>query len=165
MIHLILFYLFYLVLIVFAYSSMKSHVEFQEAHKLLQPADKAFKELAVEFAEYQVDLEYFCLWFRHYFYVWLRLLVDFSCELIWWLAWYGSVKYNYFFMLQVCVDVFVTTQTYVDIASISVIPRTTGGQVNVNYYGSVVEVNDWSISLVGFYLKWIDQIFAVRMNK
>jgi len=77
----------------------------------------------------------------------------------------GSVKYNYFVMLQVCVDVFVTTQTYVDIASISVIPRTTGGQVNVNYYGSVVEVNDWSISLVGFYLKWIDQIFAVRMNK
>ncbi|KAH1190561.1 Protein transport protein Sec24-like [Glycine max] len=53
----------------------------KEAHKLLQPADKAFKELAVEFAEYQV-----------------------------------------------CVDVFVTTQTYVDIASISAIPRTTGGQ-------------------------------------
>ncbi|OIW06786.1 hypothetical protein TanjilG_11511 [Lupinus angustifolius] len=54
----------------------------KEANKLLQPADKAFMELAVEFAEYQV-----------------------------------------------CVDVFVTTQTYVDIASISVIPRTTGGQV------------------------------------
>ena len=32
-------------------------VEFQEAHKLLQPADKAFKELAVEFAEYQVNLD------------------------------------------------------------------------------------------------------------
>uniref|UniRef100_A0A1D1Z3K7 Protein transport protein Sec24-like At4g32640 n=1 Tax=Anthurium amnicola TaxID=1678845 RepID=A0A1D1Z3K7_9ARAE len=30
---------------------------------------------------------------------------------------------------QVCVDVFLTTQTYVDIASISVVPRTTGGQV------------------------------------
>ncbi|XP_020211286.1 protein transport protein Sec24-like At4g32640 [Cajanus cajan] len=58
----------------------------KEAHKLLQPADKAFKELAVEFAEYQV-----------------------------------------------CVDVFVTTQTYVDIASISVIPRTTGGQVYYYY--------------------------------
>nr|XP_025617227.1 protein transport protein Sec24-like CEF [Arachis hypogaea] len=58
----------------------------KEAHKLLQPADKAFKELAVEFAEYQV-----------------------------------------------CVDLFVTTQTYVDIASISVIPRTTGGQVYYYY--------------------------------
>ncbi|KAG4907429.1 hypothetical protein AAZX31_20G097600 [Glycine max] len=58
----------------------------KEAHKLLQPADKAFKELAVEFAEYQV-----------------------------------------------CVDVFVTTQTYVDIASISAIPRTTGGQVYYYY--------------------------------
>ncbi|XP_027367987.1 protein transport protein Sec24-like At4g32640 isoform X2 [Abrus precatorius] len=58
----------------------------KEAHKLLQPADKVFKELAVEFAEYQV-----------------------------------------------CVDVFVTTQTYVDIASMSVIPRTTGGQVYYYY--------------------------------
>ncbi|KAJ0762972.1 putative sec23/Sec24, trunk domain, sec23/Sec24, helical domain, Gelsolin-like protein [Helianthus annuus] len=29
---------------------------------------------------------------------------------------------------QVCVDVFLTTQSYVDIASISIIPRTTGGQ-------------------------------------
>lgn len=45
-------------------------------------------------------------------------------------------------MLQVCVDVFVTTQTYVDIASISVIPRTTGGQVYVNFYVSVVEIID-----------------------
>ncbi|XP_058768532.1 protein transport protein SEC24 C-like [Vicia villosa] len=34
---------------------------------------------------------------------------------------------------QVCVDVFVTTQTYVDIASISAIPRTTGGQVYYYY--------------------------------
>lgn len=34
-----------------------------------------------------------------------------------------------FNMFQVCVDVFITTQTYVDIASISVIPKTTGGQV------------------------------------
>ncbi|KAE9618491.1 putative von Willebrand factor, type A, Zinc finger, Sec23/Sec24-type, sec23/Sec24, trunk [Lupinus albus] len=58
----------------------------KEAHKLLQPADKAFMELAVEFAEYQV-----------------------------------------------CVDLFLTTQTYVDIASISVIPRTTGGQVYYYY--------------------------------
>ncbi|CAA7400497.1 unnamed protein product [Spirodela intermedia] len=34
---------------------------------------------------------------------------------------------------QVCVDIFVTTQTYIDIASISVIPRTTGGKV-YQYY-------------------------------
>ncbi|KAG6668921.1 hypothetical protein I3843_01G198300 [Carya illinoinensis] len=34
---------------------------------------------------------------------------------------------------QVCVDIFVTTQTYIDIASISVIPRTTGGQVYYYY--------------------------------
>uniref|UniRef100_A0A5B6ZX03 Uncharacterized protein n=1 Tax=Davidia involucrata TaxID=16924 RepID=A0A5B6ZX03_DAVIN len=34
---------------------------------------------------------------------------------------------------QVCVDVFITTQTYVDIASISIIPRTTGGQVYYYY--------------------------------
>ncbi|KAI8017070.1 Protein transport protein Sec24-like [Camellia lanceoleosa] len=34
---------------------------------------------------------------------------------------------------QVCVDVFITTQSYVDIASISVIPRTTGGQVYYYY--------------------------------
>ncbi|XP_058195522.1 protein transport protein SEC24 C isoform X2 [Rhododendron vialii] len=54
----------------------------KEAHKLLQPADKVLKAMAVELAEYQV-----------------------------------------------CVDVFITTQTYVDIASISVIPRTTGGKV------------------------------------
>ena len=54
------------------------------------------------------------------------------------------------FVLRVCVDVFVTTQTYVDIASISAIPRTTGGQVNMNFYGSVVEVNDLGISLHWF---------------
>uniref|UniRef100_A0A2P2J682 Protein transport protein Sec24C n=1 Tax=Rhizophora mucronata TaxID=61149 RepID=A0A2P2J682_RHIMU len=58
----------------------------KEAHKLLQPADKTLKEMAIEFAEYQV-----------------------------------------------CVDVFITTQSYVDIASISVIPRTTGGQVYYYY--------------------------------
>lgn len=54
----------------------------KEAHKLLQPADKTLKSMAIEFAEYQV-----------------------------------------------CVDIFITTQTYVDIASISVISKTTGGQV------------------------------------
>ena len=43
---------------------------------------------------------------------------------------YGLIVYHY--MFQVCVDVFITTQTYVDIASISVIPRTTGGQVLKN---------------------------------
>ncbi|XVF42124.1 hypothetical protein PTKIN_Ptkin01aG0335000 [Pterospermum kingtungense] len=47
----------------------------KEAHKLLQPADKTLKTMAIEFAE-----------------------------------------------CQVCVDVFMTAQTYVDIASISVIP-------------------------------------------
>lgn len=31
---------------------------------------------------------------------------------------------------QVCVDLFITTQTYVDIASLSVVTRTTGGQVS-----------------------------------
>ncbi|GFS32327.1 hypothetical protein Acr_00g0022030 [Actinidia rufa] len=63
----------------------------KEAHKLLQPADKALKTMAVELAEYQV-----------------------------------------------CVDVFITTQTYVDVASISVIPRTTGGQVYYYYPFSAV---------------------------
>ncbi|KAJ4841124.1 hypothetical protein Tsubulata_003768 [Turnera subulata] len=63
----------------------------KEAHKLLQPADKTLKEMAIEFAEYQV-----------------------------------------------CVDVFITTQSYVDIASISVIPKTTGGQVYYYYPFSAV---------------------------
>ncbi|WOG83090.1 hypothetical protein DCAR_0102264 [Daucus carota subsp. sativus] len=63
----------------------------KEAHKLLQPADKILKTMAIEFAEYQV-----------------------------------------------CVDVFITTQTYIDIASISVIPRTTGGQVYYYYPFSAV---------------------------
>jgi hypothetical protein len=47
--------------IVFAYSSTNFVIEFQEAHKLLQPADKTLKELAVELAEYQVYLAFF--WF------------------------------------------------------------------------------------------------------
>ncbi|KAE8038073.1 hypothetical protein FH972_010617 [Carpinus fangiana] len=58
----------------------------KEAQKLLQPADKTLKTMALQFAKYQV-----------------------------------------------CVDLFITTQTYVDIASISVIPRTTGGQVYYYY--------------------------------
>ncbi|KAF5204290.1 transport protein Sec24-like [Thalictrum thalictroides] len=58
----------------------------KEVQKLLQPADKTLKTMALEFAEYQV-----------------------------------------------CVDIFVTSQTYVDIASISVVPSTTGGQVYYYY--------------------------------
>ncbi|XP_017698115.3 protein transport protein Sec24-like At4g32640 [Phoenix dactylifera] len=78
----------------------------KEAHKLLQPADKTLKTMAIEFAEYQV-----------------------------------------------CVDIFLTTQTFVDIASISVVPRTTGGQVYYYYPFSAVSdtaklYNDlrWNIS-------------------
>ncbi|EPS72258.1 hypothetical protein M569_02500 [Genlisea aurea] len=66
----------------------------KEAHKLLQPADKILKTMAIEFAEYQV-----------------------------------------------CVDLFITTQTYADIASLSVIPRTTGGQV-VYYYHPFSALSD-----------------------
>ncbi|KAJ7560650.1 hypothetical protein O6H91_04G138900 [Diphasiastrum complanatum] len=58
----------------------------KEAQKLLQPADKTLKTMAVDFAEYQV-----------------------------------------------CVDVFLTSQTFVDISSIAVVPRTTGGQVYYYY--------------------------------
>ncbi|XP_048440909.1 protein transport protein Sec24-like At4g32640 [Pyrus x bretschneideri] len=39
---------------------------------------------------------------------------------------------------QVCVDIFVTTQAYIDIASMSVIPRITGGQVYYYYPFSAV---------------------------
>ncbi|GAB2298232.1 Protein transport protein Sec24C [Dionaea muscipula] len=63
----------------------------KEAHKLLQPADKTLKEMAIEFAEHQV-----------------------------------------------CVDLFITSQSYVDIASVSVVPRTTGGQVYYYYPFSAV---------------------------
>ncbi|KAG1370090.1 hypothetical protein COCNU_15G004560 [Cocos nucifera] len=78
----------------------------KEAHKLLQPADKTLKTMAIEFAEYQV-----------------------------------------------CVDIFLTTQTFVDIASISAVPRTTGGQVYYYYPFSALSdtaklYNDlrWNIS-------------------
>lgn len=37
-------------------------------------------------------------------------------------------------MPQVCVDLFITTQAYVDMASISDIPRTTGGQVDIQIF-------------------------------
>ncbi|CAM8891355.1 unnamed protein product [Rhodiola kirilowii] len=63
----------------------------KEAHKLLQPADKTLKTMAIEFAEYQV-----------------------------------------------CVDIFLTTQSYVDISSISVVPKTTGGQVYYYYPFSAI---------------------------
>ncbi|KAK9159454.1 hypothetical protein Syun_005795 [Stephania yunnanensis] len=63
----------------------------KEVQKLLQPADKTLKTMAIEFAEHQV-----------------------------------------------CVDIFITCQTYVDIASISVVPRTTGGQVYYYYPFSAV---------------------------
>ncbi|WOL14443.1 protein transport protein Sec24-like [Canna indica] len=53
----------------------------------------------------------------------------------------------------VCVDVFITTQTFVDIASVSVVPRTTGGQVYYYYPFSALSdpgklYNDlrWNIS-------------------
>ncbi|XP_042386495.1 protein transport protein Sec24-like At4g32640 [Zingiber officinale] len=39
---------------------------------------------------------------------------------------------------QVCVDIFITAQTFVDIASISVVPGTTGGQVYYYYPFSAV---------------------------
>lgn len=32
-------------------------LDFQEAHKLLQPADKTLKAMAIEFAEYQVNFK------------------------------------------------------------------------------------------------------------
>ena len=32
---------------------------FQEAHKLLQPADKTLKTMAIDFAEYQVNFNFF----------------------------------------------------------------------------------------------------------
>eukprot|EP00850_Spirogloea_muscicola_P012018 SM000076S21839 [mRNA] locus=s76:434121:442111:- [translate_table: standard] len=54
----------------------------KEAHKMLSPADKTFKTLAFELAEFQVS-----------------------------------------------VDLFLMTQSFVDIASQAVVPRTTGGQV------------------------------------
>ncbi|XP_039120781.1 protein transport protein Sec24-like At4g32640 isoform X1 [Dioscorea cayenensis subsp. rotundata] len=78
----------------------------KDVHKLLQPADKTFKTMAIEFAEFQV-----------------------------------------------CVDIFLTTQSFVDIASISVVPRTTGGQVYYYYPFSALSdsgklYNDlrWNIS-------------------
>ncbi|XP_008381474.2 protein transport protein Sec24-like At4g32640 [Malus sylvestris] len=74
----------------------------QVAHKLVQPADKTLKTMAVEFAEYQV-----------------------------------------------CVDLFITTQSdsYIDIASVSVIPRTTGGQFYYYYPFSTVSDSQSSTTI------------------
>ncbi|GKD41110.1 transport protein Sec24-like protein, partial [Tanacetum coccineum] len=58
----------------------------KEPHKLLQPAVKTLKTMAIKFAEYQVS-----------------------------------------------VDVFITTQSYVDIASISISPRTTRERTCINH--------------------------------
>lgn len=52
--------------------------------------------------------------------------------------------YGPFMTLQVCVDIFITAQTYVDVASISVIPRTTGGQVQDNDVTFLLDF--WSMS-------------------
>jgi protein transport protein SEC24 len=41
---------------------------------------------------------------------------------------------------QVCVDVFLTTQSYVDISSISVVPSTTGGRVCFSLLVSLVQL-------------------------
>lgn len=60
--------------------------------------------------------------------------------------------------MQVCVDVFVTTQTYVDIASISVIPRTTGGQVYLRLCGW----NYWRV--IDFHAKWVKALITVFFN-
>lgn len=119
-----------------------SFVGFQETHKLLQPADKTLKAMAIEFAEYQVKS-----WVIFYF-----LIVILDLQKFWrryYLIFELSIIYVFFFffgfnMFQVCVDVFITTQTYVDIASISVIPKTTGGQVMA------------LLALVSFLRNWLE---------
>lgn len=71
-------------------------------------------------------------------------------------------------MPQVCVDIFITTQTYVDIASISVVPGTTGGQVTISsefvlgskyvvvHKSIIFKINgDESIFMFWFLLQWI----------
>jgi len=65
----------------------------KEAQKLMQPADKTLKTMALELAEFQV-----------------------------------------------CVDLFLTSQNYVDIASLAVIPRSTGGQIYY-YHGFQANVD------------------------
>lgn len=51
-------------------------------------------------------------------------------------------------IFQVCVDLFMTAQTYVDIASISVIPSTTGGQVLMNDVLCIYWILFWVLPLV-----------------
>lgn len=85
-------------------------------HKLLQPADKFLSTMAIELAKHQA-------WFLFYLFFYLSCSNSES-EV------FSSLNMLLNLMLsQVCVDVFLTTQTYMDIASISVIPKTTGGQV------------------------------------
>lgn len=58
------------------------------------------------------------------------------------------VEHNFFHeIFQVCVDLFITTQSYIDIASISVIPRTTGGQVLMNLLLSYLAISTCVILL------------------
>lgn len=65
-------------------------------------------------------------------------------------------------MLQVCVDVFVTTQTYVDIASISAIPRTTGGQVYMNVLMALLFKKTIQVlAFITFYAKWGEDLITV----
>jgi protein transport protein SEC24 len=81
----------------------------------LQPVDNTLQTMALEFAEYQAcHVRRFRFLFSGLRAVMLLLhYVLFSP------------------LFQVCVDVFLTTQSYVDIASISVVPQTTGGRVGI----------------------------------
>lgn len=92
---------------------------------MLQPADKTLKTMAIEFAEYQVSYIK-SLWKNDSLSTtrMLRISLVFS-------YYDRSHQLIRSQLLQVCVDVFLTTQSYVDIASISVIPKTTGGQVTI----------------------------------
>lgn len=52
--------------------------------------------------------------------------------------------------VQVCADLFLTSQNYLDIASLSVVPRTTGGQVCMPYYLSTLHFHFllWFMTLI-----------------
>ena len=90
----------------FAYDEVFTDCVVQDQNKLWQPVDKTLKTLAVELAEFQVD--------------WLSG----DCP-----SWLQIIIYQIYFFDQVCCDLFITTQEYVDIASLAVVPATTGGQV------------------------------------
>ena len=97
---------------------------------MLQPADKILKTMAIEFAEYQVSLLFSfnpsIIIFRS------KIINHLFLDIL--VTDYLFLQTYTFMIYQVCVDVFITTQTYIDIASISVIPRTTGGQVTEKLY-------------------------------